>query len=75
MYKVTYQESNGNVEILQVSIKSGDAWELLKDKEKVDQVEKAFLKNKVPRNNGKLGYGEAVYSEGLNYITGKFEIV
>lgn len=75
MYKVTYQEVNSNVEILQVSVKSGDTWELLKDKEKVDQVEKAFLQNKVARNNGKLGYGEAIYSENLNYITGKFEIV
>lgn len=75
MYKVTYQELKDNVEILQVSVKSGDAWELLKDQEKVSKVEKAFFKNKVARHNGRLGYGEAIYSENFNYITGKFEIV
>ncbi len=75
MYKITYQELKENVEILQVSVKSGDSWELLKDQEKVQQVEKAFLKNKVARHNGRLGYGEAIYSENLTYITGKFEIV
>lgn len=75
MYKITYQELNGTVEILQVSTKVGDSWELLKDKEQVTRVEKVFLSNKEPRNNGKIGYGEAIYSDNLTYITGKFEIV
>jgi hypothetical protein len=75
MYKLTYQELKEKVEILQVSVKSGDSWELLKDQEIVEKVEKAFLKNKIPRNNVKIGYGEAVYSPNMNYITGKFEIV
>ena len=75
MYKLTYQELKEKVDILQVSVKSGDTWELLKDQELVEKIEKAFLKNKVPRNNVKVGYGQVIYSENLTYITGKFEIV
>jgi len=75
MYKVTYQELNGTVEILQVSVKSGESWELLKDHELVKRIEETFLKTKSSRNNHKLGYGEAIYGENLVYITGKFEIV
>jgi hypothetical protein len=76
MYKVTYQAGKGLVEIIQVSKKVNDSWELLRDSELVQQLEDKILKNPLPqKSSNKMGYGEAVYNENLRYITGSFEVV
>jgi len=76
MYKVTYQAGKGFVDIIQVSVKNGESWELLKDRELVDRIEKKFMENGSSfKDRQKMGYGEAVYTEKLSYVTGKFEVV
>ena len=45
MYKVTYQAGKGDVTIIQVTKKTNDSWELLKDPELVQQLEDKIFKN------------------------------
>jgi hypothetical protein len=76
MYKVTYQTGRGSVEIIQVTKKTNDSWELLKDSDLVQSLENKILKGSLPqKDSNKLGYGEAIYNENLRYITGTFEVV
>ena len=76
MYKVTYQAGKGSIQIIQVTKKSKDNWELLKDPALVESLESKILKSSLPqRESNKLGYGEAIYNENLRYITGTFETI
>jgi len=76
MYKVTYQAGKGSIQIIQVTKKKSDSWELLKDSELVQTLENRILKGSLPqKESSKLGYGEAIYNENLRYITGTFETI
>lgn len=74
MYKVVFEFNHEEVEIVQVLEKQGEDWVLLKDKELLDKIEKKFLSSRNQNPNSK-GYGQAVYSANLSYLTGNFEIV
>lgn len=75
MYKVTYQENQGSVSILQVTEEVKGSWVLVKDKDTLEDVEKVFFKNRKPRSTSSLGYGEAVYTDRMVYVSDKFEVV
>lgn len=75
MYKVTYQAGKNSVEIIQVTKKVGNNWELLKDPELVEALENKILKGSLPqKHSDKIGYGEAIYNSNLRFITGSYEI-
>lgn len=75
MYKVTYQAGKNSVEIIQVSKKVGENWELLKDVSLTETLENKILKGSLPQKHSeKIGYGEAIYNEHLRFITGSYEV-
>jgi hypothetical protein len=74
MYKVTFDVSHGEIDIIQISKKVGESWVLLKDAEMLDKIEEKFLRTRKGFYGGK-GYGEVVYTENLTYISGNFEPV
>ena len=76
MYKVTYQAGKGSIQIIQVTKRKGNSWELLKDSDLVQSLESKILKGSLPqKESNKLGYGEAIYNENFRYITGTFETI
>lgn len=76
MFKVTYQAGKNSVEIIQVSKKVGDNWELLKDPTLTEALENKILKGSLPhKHSERMGYGEAIYNQHLRYITGSYEVI
>ena len=76
MYKVTYQAGRNSVEVIQVSKKVGENWELLKEPELVRSLEDKILKGSLPQKHSeRIGYGEAIYNKNLRFITGSYEVV
>ena len=76
MFKVTYQAGKNSVEIIQVSKKVGDNWELLKDPTLIEALENKILRGSLPQKHSeRIGYGEAIYNQHLRFITGSYEVI
>jgi hypothetical protein len=74
MYKVTFNVSHGEIDIIQISEKKEESWALVKDKELLDKIEEKFIRTRGSYYGGK-GYGEVIYTNQLTYVSGSFEKV
>jgi len=75
MYKIQYSAGQGKVELISVLQKDGENWFLVKDP-RIEEIliQKFLKKDHYNLNNSKIGYGQIVVTDRLNYLTGTFEI-
>lgn len=74
MYKVVFEFNHDEVDIVQVLMKEGEEWVLVKDKDLLAKIEAKFLSTRA-KNPASRGYGQVIYTENLTYVTGSFESV